>query len=379
MPWLRVSDTAGMNPMVLAPLTDTANDGLDPYDRANVLFGMVSRCSTMSAGYVTDYLVTDAVVMQVAGPHWQARAEAAERAGYWTRCDKGWLIVNDPDHFVHIRMRAELEWEAQQKADNANPLFTVPARIRDGDACRYCTNIVNWGARKGARRGTYDHRVPGQAAQTPEDLRVCCGSCNSSRGNRPDADDRLPALPPPPRPYYGEKTRTFLADHGYVVPADGGTPTRPGSQPATATPRPRTQRDNATTPRPGIRPAPATSGPDTQPDPAKPTTQRPQIAAASSTATPPPAGPRDGQRPGSRPENAPNASSTAPAERGPPPPREHRSSADPADRRSAGSGLPGRDGSGRERYPPQGGAVRRGRRGRRRRRPTSDPPRPSAT
>lgn len=370
MPWLKVSDTAGMHPMVLAPLTDPVDDGLDPYDRANALYGMVSRCATMSAGYLTDYVVTDATVFQVAGPQWRARAEAAERAGYWKRLedDRGWLIIDDPTNFLHIRLAAELEWERARKRDNSNPALTVPVRLRDGDGCRYCGVIVQWKARKGGRAGTYDHARAGEPALSPDDLRVACRSCNAARGDRPDADEFMPPTPPPVKPFYGQVTAAMLAEYGHHVPVS--TP-RPGTQPAPATTtRPRTQRATATnTARPGNRPG----------------------TAASQSATPPPAGHRDtsssdpaagggtrSPRPGARPDHATSSTPTDRPERAPPPvaaavEREHRKPADSADRRTTGSGFPGRDGigsgSGKESDLGVAGAVRRGRRGRRRSRP----------
>lgn len=256
MPWLKVSDTAAMHPVVLAPLTHPDDDGLDPYDRANVLAGMVWRCATLSAGYLTDYVVSEATVAQVAGPRWRERATAAQRAGYWTRVRAGWLILEDPTNFVHIRRADEIEWERLRKKDASTPSLIVPVRLRDGDGCRYCGRIVTWGDQRGGRGGTYDHQAPGQPADSPEDLRVACRSCNARRGNDPDADRRVPPLPVPAQPHYSPRTRALLAEHGYHLPA---TP-RPGDRPDPATrdpapggtPHPRPARDPATsrTPRP---------------------------------------------------------------------------------------------------------------------------------
>lgn len=323
MAWLKVSDTAAMHPVVLAPIADPADDGLDPFDRVNVLCGMVVRCATLSAGYLTDYIVSDATVAQVAGSRWRERAAAAERAGYWTRVDAGWLILDDSTNFVHIRKADEIEWERQRKKDTATPSLVVPVRLRDGDGCRYCGRIVTWGDQRGGRGGTYDHRTPGAAAAGPDDLRVACRSCNSRRGNDPDADQRVPPLPVPAQPHYGERTRALLAEHGYVVPQ---APARPGDQPDTA---PRDLVDDQT-PRSAIPPS-----------------------AGHRAATRQPAGPREGKSEDQLPE-----------------------SVDPANPRSTPPGTPGRDGAGRDGQGRQAFASapssspppptrRRGRRGRR--------------
>jgi len=56
-------------------------------------------------------------------------------------------------------------------------------RDRDGNNCRYCDQEVNWQDRRGPAGGTYDHVDP-TGPTTPENLVVCCRSCNSKKGNR---------------------------------------------------------------------------------------------------------------------------------------------------------------------------------------------------
>lgn len=372
MPWLKVSDTAAFHPIVTGPLTEQVRpeDHLDQADLVNLAFGLVLRCATHSAGFLTDYVVTDGVVALMGGPHWVQRAELAERAGYWRRVAGGWAILDDPEAFVHIRLKDELAWERQRRKDNGDPALIVPVRLRDGDGCRYCGVVVNWRDRKGGRGGTYDHRTPGQPATGPDDLRVACQSCNGFRSDHPDADQRRPPRPAPTQPFYGTETVALLAKHGVTVPL---TAARPGHQP---NPAPTTTGDpvpDRTTPRPAARPG-------TRPAP------------APTTATPPPAGPRDRTtstprdpatrraprppRPGPRPDPAPRDPASGRTPRPAPPTQDQqRRSADPADHRHAGSGSPGRDGTGREsptstRTDPQ--RRRRGRRGRPH--PPPDPP-----
>lgn len=274
----------------------------------NETFGFVQRCAMQSAGHVTDYVIDEGTAWMIGGVRTERLLELAKDAGYLKPIRRGrtrsWLLVDDAD-FLHMRTRAEIDWERQRKTDNANPALIIPVRRRDGDACRYCGTIVNWVARKGKLAATYDHRDPGKTA-TVGTLVVSCGACNAGRRDDPEADRRYPLRPEPPHPFYSAASADLLAKHGFTVTATDNL--RPGSQPDNAT-RPGTQPDNAPS-------DPATSG----------TTRTPaaRLATVAPTTTPQPAhhGPRAG--PGS---------------------------ADPADRLPAESGYAGsgRDGSGSSR------------------------------
>lgn len=236
MAWLRVSDSAGNNPIVLSPLTDeTPPPAMDTYLWCNTLMGLVMRCATSAAGYGRSYVVSDATVAQYGGPQWREQAEAAARAGYWTRHERGWLLIDDPDHLLHIRTGEEIDWEKARRVDAANPKLVIPVRLRDGDGCRYCGLIVRWGDNRSARGGTYDHRRPGHQAQGPDDLRVACRSCNTRRGNDPNADEHTSPRPVPAQPFYGPETARFLSERGFTVPISTRVPERPGSLPDPAT------------------------------------------------------------------------------------------------------------------------------------------------
>ncbi|HEX7992298.1 MAG TPA: hypothetical protein VF506_00155 [Streptosporangiaceae bacterium] len=281
MAWKKESDTAAYHPIVLAPLTFVQwPEHLTGLDFANLVWGVISRAATQSAQYKTDYVVRAGVLANTAGDNWRHWVAVAVRAGYLTpvELDSGeeaWLLVEDSEDLFHIRRRAEIEWEARRKKDNANDSLTVPVRLRDGDGCRYCGCVVDWNARRGSRAGTYDHRIPGRGAQGPEDLRIACAACNGRRKDREDADEILPPKPVPASPFYGEETVDLLAKHGHQV-----TPSNP--------PRPRSRRDPASKPqRPGRQPGTARS------------TQRPAShadPAPAPPATPQPAGHRSAQR-----------------------------------------------------------------------------------
>ncbi|MEU8264929.1 hypothetical protein AB0C02_30485 [Micromonospora sp. NPDC048999] len=346
MPWAKFSDTSAMHPVVLAPaaLTDWQPPRWTQTDLVNLLAGFFTRLAVQSAGYTTDYVVLAGTVATTGGDNWQHWVDLAVRVGYLIPIDpidgqSAWRLIDDSTHLAHIRLKDELDWERQRRADNGNPVLTVPVRLRDGDACRYCGVVVNWGDQKGGRGATYDHCRPGQAATGPDDLRVACRACNARRKDHPDADDWCPPRPAPAEPYYSARTVTWLAEHGHQV-RRGRIP-RPATQ---AAPAP------TATPRPGTQPAPAPRDPATSrpPRPAPPRTTTGDPAPSRTTpapATPPPAGPR-APRPGLRPGPA----TRDPAPGGTPPSTNKRQDqqglANPSNRLTAGSGSPGREGHG---------------------------------
>ena len=300
-----------MHPVVMAPLAwepDPTEPLLHGGVLVNLLYGLVHRCAVWSAGYDHDYHVPTAIVATMAGTdRWRHLADLAARAGYWSPVEGGWQLVADSEHLFHIRLKAEKDWEAQRKKDNGNPALIVPVRLRDGDGCRYCGKIVSWTARRGNRAGTYDHVHSGQPATGPDDLVVCCGWCNSTRGKDATFDEDHPRRPAPVTPFYGKETVELLALHGIDVPCS--TPARPGHQPGHA--------DRTATPQP--------AGPRAPRDPAASATPRTASPGGSVTtpdphqhgATPQPAGPRDAigdPAPGRTPHPARPRTRRAPAE-----------------------------------------------------------------
>lgn len=316
MSWIRNGDTAGTHPALLAVREHPAYDSR----LINEIRGFVQGCAEMASTHDQDYVVTRGTAITAAGDdRAEVMIEVALFAGLFTdtidlgRGRVGYLLMDDPA-FLHLRTKAEKEWEAQRKRDISNPAMTAPVRLRDGDACRFCANVVIWGDNRSARGATYDHAVPGQ----PGELRVACRACNAGRRDYPDADERYPPLPVPETPYYSPGTIAWLAKKGYD-------------------PRTDTQSENAT------RPAAA--------DPARP--------------APPPDGPAARPPRGTAPARSDTPSGTAPT-----PTDQSRpvltepSTAEPG---FAGSGT-GRVGSGAS--PPQGSRPPRRRRGRRGRAPS---------
>ncbi|MCQ9367966.1 hypothetical protein NQ036_06870 [Brevibacterium sp. 91QC2O2] len=187
----------------------------------NEAFGFVLRCAVQSTAHLTDYVITQGTAVAMAG---QSRATEligmALAAGYFTETltladgRTAYKLVDD-DTFLHMRTREEIDWERQRKEDNKNPALTIPARLRDGDACRYCGLVVNFhGNRRGQKGGTYDHLV--RKPQGPDDIVVACNACNATLLDAPRSHREAEMMPVPPRPYFKPKTLEWLRDHEYV-------------------------------------------------------------------------------------------------------------------------------------------------------------------
>lgn len=391
MPWLKTSDSAAHHPTVLAAMGyDVPPVQLTPLDIVNLLFGIYSRCAVQSAGYLTDYVIPRGLLINTVGPNWEIWIALATRAGYLTPCDvdgePAWRLLDDPTNLAHIRLREEIEWEAQRKRDTANPTLVVPVRLRDGDGCRYCGRIVTWGDQRGGRGATYDHRTPGRPATGPDDLRVACRLCNARRGTDPEADQRIPPRPAPAAPLYGPKTRALLAEHGHRVPRSRATRPAPvddvDQADSTATRPPAGHRARTTAA------ARAAAAPNTPSDPAadripQPATRPPAghrastttaatTAAAPNIATPPhPAGYRARSttpRPDAQSDPAPR--DPVDSDRTPRHLGNHQDQlalVNHANPGTDGPGTSGRDGSGREATPTTPRRRPRGRRGKFRR------------
>ena len=216
MPWLKVGDLAANHPVALAVLEDDAAD-----DRiVNELFGFVARCATMAAAHETDYIVPMGTARQVAGvSRAKALIDMAVAAGYFSRVEHegkpALKLFEDPEgNLFNMLLKSERAWKKQRDSDRRNTEILIPVRQRDGDACRWCGNVVNWNDRRGGRGGTYDHLRPGQAA-TVDTYVVACRACNSARKEGLHWKERL--LDPPSHPYYGPETVALLAKHGITV------------------------------------------------------------------------------------------------------------------------------------------------------------------
>ena len=223
MPWLKVSDTAAQHRIVWRALEIPGASMQSMWS----LFGQVLALAVEAAAFKTDYVVERGSILKFTGTPDAAEKFIADATfcGYLTGevpLNDGriaYRLVEDEDLF-HMRLREEIDWENRRRNDTRNGALIVPIRARDGDACRWCGNVVYWGNQKGGRGATYDHLNPGVPAETPEDMVVACRSCNSSR--KDNAGWAVDLLPAPSRPYFSAKSAAWLTENG--VPTKASAP-----------------------------------------------------------------------------------------------------------------------------------------------------------
>lgn len=228
MSWLKSGDNAATYPSLLqaAAHPDHADERI-----VNEVAGFVWRCASQAAGHTTDYAIDFGTAMLMGGSRVMVLMEVAAWAGLVAPVPDStvpaWMLIEDPE-FLHMRLADEISWERQRDRDRKNPDLTMPVRLRDGDACRACGVVVNFGAKSGNRSGTYDHLYPGKPA-TVDTYFVLCRGCNSARKDGASLELR----DPPAEPYYKPRTREIFAEHGYL-PSETE---RPGTQPGNASRR----------------------------------------------------------------------------------------------------------------------------------------------
>ncbi|MFF1531460.1 HNH endonuclease [Cellulomonas sp. NPDC058312] len=258
VPWVRWGDTSANHPIVLSVLEHEECD-----DRlVNEVHGFISRCSAQAGAHTTDYVVTRGTAVLMAGPsRVDVMIAVAIFAGYISEIEvdgrTAYKLVDDDHDFLHLRLKEEIDWEKQRKSDNSNPALIVPVRLRDGDACRWCGNVVDWSAKTGGRAGTYDHLVPGHAA-TIDTYVVCCRSCNASKGKNAHPEKHPTLLGVPVQPYFSRHSIDWLTENNWRKDQGLSVPPRPRKVVAPGTPAPGTQPP-ATTKTPGQSPATAAS------------------------------------------------------------------------------------------------------------------------
>lgn len=268
----------------------------------NEVFGFVMRLFLQAAQQGTDYRVSMGTAMALS-PRYEALLAQAARAGLLSLVEedgrRAITLVSDPE-FMHMRTRESIAWENERKADTSDLSLILPVRLRDGDACRYCGNVVAFGMRKGNRGGTYDHLRPGQRASGPDELVVACRGCNSARGDgEGDRGPRHPLLPTPSaeQRYYSSTTLAWFKEHATEF-------TRLGLQ-LPKRPRGAKDRKPGTQTRQDVKPArPAAPGPD-QAEHAATAPSGDQRTAPSQT-RPADAAPHGDQRAGTAREGAPS-------------------------------------------------------------------------
>lgn len=260
MAWLRAGDTAAMDERVLgvAELADAEAWSV------NEVFGFVARLFLQAAQQGSDYRVSMGTAMALS-PRYDLLLAMAARSGLLELVveeeRKVIRLVQDGE-FLHLRTRDEISWETDRKADVSDLSLVIPVRVRDGDACRYCGEVVNWSDRKGKRGGTYDHLHPGQRAAGPHELVVACRGCNGGRRDETDGRGaRFPLKAPPAEGarYFSSSTIQWFEENGTMFTELGlAIPKRPrGARDR----KPGTQTRQDTQPAQGRAETPEGSGP----------------------------------------------------------------------------------------------------------------------
>lgn len=136
MAWARFTDTAATSDIVMAVVSDPAADERS----VNEVFGFAARLYLQAAQQQADYVISLGVASMFGGARTTELVDMAERAGYLTRGEdeQGRLVLrlHDDPEFIHIRTAAELQWERQRKADNADLHLVLPVRLRGSSQMR---------------------------------------------------------------------------------------------------------------------------------------------------------------------------------------------------------------------------------------------------
>lgn len=248
MSWLRLSDTVAYDPRTLAPLErDDADERL-----VDECFGFSARLAAECGSKETDGRASRAMALTLAGS--VARMNhlmgILSDAGVWRpHPSGGWELVSDAG-YLHLRAQDEIERDRIRGRDSRDDLLTVPARLRDGDNCRYCGAAVNWSDRKSLRGATWEHVNIANQPTRLEEFVVACFGCNREPSNRGEL------LPPPKKPRYGVKTREFVRQRLGKWPTTAEIEAMyPGLRPSTenATDHLRSDEENAASS--GLRPS----------------------------------------------------------------------------------------------------------------------------
>lgn len=244
MAWERGGDTALTHPVVVRGATVAGADSRTMRE----LYGTAKLLASVCGAHLTDYVVDLGHLMLVCGPDLDRLTAQLVEAGYLTPFEvdgrPAWRLIDDPE-LIHLRTRAEVEWDRQRKRDTSNADVTLRVLHRDGSACRYCGKSVSWTDRRGGRGATYDHRQ--KPARSADDMVVACRSCNSARGE-PGSDQAAafdrnnPILPVPEKPHYCDHARARLAKAGLTVDPASAPPASPRP---TRPPRPANQAGTA--------------------------------------------------------------------------------------------------------------------------------------
>lgn len=183
MPWFQVDDRMAYHRKIVAA--------------GNSAVGLWARAGAWCAGELTDGFVPDHMV-QAMGTAAQARKLV--QVGLWHRVDErgGYQFhefTEEGRNPTKEAVLAERAYNRRKAALQRDKDLIEAIRKRDGDRCRYCGCLVNWGDRRGTTGATYDHIIPG-GPNAIGNVVVACRGCNSRKNARSPEAAGMPLLPP---------------------------------------------------------------------------------------------------------------------------------------------------------------------------------------
>lgn len=151
----------------------------------NSAIGMWVRAGSWCARELTDGFVPDHMVRTMGTP---AQAKRLVACGLWHRDDErgGYQFheySDDGRNMTREQVLAQRAYDRRKAALQRDKDLVSAVRARDGDRCRYCGCLVNWGDRRGSVGATYDHVDP-NGPNAIGNVVVACRGCNSRKGSR---------------------------------------------------------------------------------------------------------------------------------------------------------------------------------------------------
>ena len=167
MAWVKWSDTANSHRCFMK-LAEVAADSGDPRLESETK-GAVFALAQWSAQTWSDYVVPWGAAITILGMG-RARAlvDVMLDVGLLTDCsteeEKVYKLIDDEQGLFHIIKRSDKMMAAKRKRDRNRGSLVVPVLLRDGAACRYTGEPVNFKSTNSDDGGTFDHRAPETAA-----------------------------------------------------------------------------------------------------------------------------------------------------------------------------------------------------------------------
>lgn len=221
MPDFRVADTAPEHPKLRAV-------GLPA-------IGLWAAAGAYAMRELTDGWVPEYWVLTWPGA--KRHAAALVGIGLWERKpnDHGMPGYQFHDWSDYQRSAEQLATEratlAARRALYSDSELVSLVKARDRDRCRYCGRGVSWKDRRGPGGATFDHVVPLGAkggTNDPENVVVCCRSCNARKKDRTPAQAGMSLRDAPSAEPVGSSSGS---SSGAGSNQNGSTPPYPGPSP----------------------------------------------------------------------------------------------------------------------------------------------------